>query len=177
MSLEINFLDYELEQIVPEGQTKEERQFGLVQYDPEENENKEEENDNNIEIQETYKDILTDIINENEIHDDMIKDFFIDNLFNKTENKTEMKNIIDNMKKAIERGEFKEFIEKNNKTELVQKKDDKYYQVSTLSSQLDNNEVASINLGDCEAKLRNQSNISPDEDLIIFKINHIIIWR
>ena len=36
MSLEINFLDYELEQIVPEGQTKEERQFGLVQYDPEE---------------------------------------------------------------------------------------------------------------------------------------------
>ena len=143
----------------------------------EENENEEEENDNNIEIQETYKDTLTDIINEkyeNEIHDDMIKDFFIDNLFNKTENKTEMKNIIDNMKKAIERGEFKEFIEKNNKTELVQKKDDKYYQVSTLSSQLDNNEVASINLGDCEAKLRNQSNISPDEDLIIFKINHII---
>ena len=56
----------------------------------------------------------------------MIKDFFIDNLFNKTENKTEMKNIIDNMKKAIERGEFKEFIEKNNKTELVQKKDDNY---------------------------------------------------
>ena len=36
MSLEITFLDYELEQIVPEGQTKEERQFGSVQYDPEE---------------------------------------------------------------------------------------------------------------------------------------------
>ena len=35
MSLEINFLDYEIEHIVPEGQTKEERQYGLVQYDPE----------------------------------------------------------------------------------------------------------------------------------------------
>ena len=36
MSLEINFLDYEIEHIVQEGQPKEERQFGLVQYDPEE---------------------------------------------------------------------------------------------------------------------------------------------
>ena len=35
MSLEINFLDYEIEHIVTEGQTKEERQYGLFQYDPE----------------------------------------------------------------------------------------------------------------------------------------------
>ena len=36
MSLEINFLDYEIEHLAPEGQQKEERQFGAVQYDPEE---------------------------------------------------------------------------------------------------------------------------------------------
>ena len=36
MSLEINFLDYEIENIPLEGQEEEEKQFGLVQYDPEE---------------------------------------------------------------------------------------------------------------------------------------------
>ena len=36
MSLEINFLDYEIEHLPSEGQVHEERQFGLVQYDPEE---------------------------------------------------------------------------------------------------------------------------------------------
>ena len=36
MSLEINFLDYEMEYIAPEGKDDSERQFGVVQYDPEE---------------------------------------------------------------------------------------------------------------------------------------------
>ena len=36
MSLEINFLDYEIEHLPKEGEQKEERQFGYVQYDPEE---------------------------------------------------------------------------------------------------------------------------------------------
>ena len=36
MSLEITFLDYEMEHLALEGQAKEERQFGSVQYDPEE---------------------------------------------------------------------------------------------------------------------------------------------
>ena len=36
MSLEITFLDYEIENIPLEGQEEEEKQFGLVQYDPEE---------------------------------------------------------------------------------------------------------------------------------------------
>jgi hypothetical protein len=36
MSLEINFLDYEIEHLPKEGQIPEESQFGFVQYDPEE---------------------------------------------------------------------------------------------------------------------------------------------
>ena len=36
MSLEINFLDYEIENIPLEGQEEVEKQFGLLQYDPEE---------------------------------------------------------------------------------------------------------------------------------------------
>ena len=36
MSLEINFLDYELEYITPDGKDNSEVQFGVVQYDPEE---------------------------------------------------------------------------------------------------------------------------------------------
>ena len=36
MALEITFLDYEMEHLPFEGQEKEKRQFGLVQYDPEE---------------------------------------------------------------------------------------------------------------------------------------------
>ena len=36
MSLEITFLDYQIKNIPSEGQEEEEKQFGLLQYDPEE---------------------------------------------------------------------------------------------------------------------------------------------
>ena len=65
-------------------------------------------------------------------------------------------------------------MEETNKTELLKKLDDKIYQVSTISSQLNNDEIASIHLGDCEKELRTSNNINTKEDLIIFKISYII---
>jgi len=47
------------------------------------------------------------------------------------------------------------------------------YQISTLSTQLDNDEIASINLGDCEDKLKNTTG-NFNEELTIFKMSYII---
>ena len=109
-----------------------------------------------------------------EFNGNILKYFFNSGLFNNTKNITEGKRIVENIIDAIKEGDFIKFMSETNETQLVQKSEDKIYQVSTLSSQLNNNDIASINLGDCETKLRNSSNINPNEDLIIFKINYII---
>ena len=109
-----------------------------------------------------------------EYHGDILKDFFIGDLFNNTDNITKGKIFVENIIDAIKEGDFKKYMEENNETELVKKADDIIYHISTLSSQLNNDEIASINLGDCEPKLRNFSNIEPNEELVIFKINHKI---
>ena len=117
---------------------------------------------------------LTTIIDRSEVKKEILKDFFVDNIFNNINNNKEMKNVVDDIINAIKEGEFKNYMNEYNQTELANKKDNNFYQIATLSSQLNNNEIAFVNLGDCEAKLRNISNINPDEELIIFKISKII---
>jgi len=81
---------------------------------------------------------------------------------------------IEEIIEAIKMGEFKKFMEGTYKNELFKILDDKIYQVSTLSAQMKNDEIASIYLGNCEDELRNNYNIDPYEELIIFKVGYII---
>ena len=116
--------------------------------------------------------------NKNE-NTDIIKlqDFFNSDIsinINNITNKTLEKDFIEDLIYLIKKGEFKDYIKEKNETELIKKTDSKTYQLSTLSSQLYNKEIASINLGICEDILRNSSNIAQNEDLTIFKISHII---
>ena len=106
-----------------------------------------------------------------EFDGDILKKFFIDDLLNNNDNITKGKINVENIIDALKEGEFKKYMEESNKTELVKITNDITYHVSTISSQSNNDDVASINLGDCEAKLRNSSGISPNEELVIFKIN------
>ena len=62
----------------------------------------------------------------------------------------------------------------SNDKEVIIKEENEVHQISTLSSQGDNQNVSSINFGECESILRNKSNISSDEELIIYKIEHFI---
>jgi hypothetical protein len=62
----------------------------------------------------------------------------------------------------------------SNDKEIIIKEENEVHQISTLSSQGDNQNVSSINFGECESILRNKSNISSDEELIIYKIEHFI---
>ena len=91
-------------------------------------------------------------------------DFFNNNTFNLS---------IEKIISAIKDGEFKKFMEQTNKTELVKKQEDMIYQISTLSKQLDNDEIASIHLGECEEKLKN-INGNLNEELTIFKVSYLI---
>ena len=59
-------------------------------------------------------------------------DFFNNNTFNLS---------VEKIITAIKDGEFKKFMEQTNKTELVKKQEDMIYQISTLSKQLDNDEI------------------------------------
>ena len=61
-----------------------------------------------------------------------------------------------------------------NDKEIIIKEENEVHQISTLSSQGGNKNVSSINFGECESILRNKSNISSDEELIIYKIEHFI---
>ena len=120
----------------------------------------------------------SDTENQNE-NTDIIKlqDFFNSDIsinINNITNKTLEKDFIEDLIYLIKKGEFKDYIKEKNETELIKKTDSKTYQLSTLSSQLYNKEIASINLGICEDILRNSSNIAQNEDLTIFKISHII---
>ena len=81
---------------------------------------------------------------------------------------------IEEIMEAIKMGEFRKFMEGTYKNELYKILDDKIYQVSTLSAQMKNDEIASIYLGNCEDELRADYNIDPFEELIIFKVGYII---
>ena len=141
----------------------------------EEEENEEENYISNEVYEEDIEDTISELIyNNTKLNEEILKDFFIDDIFNNTNNITLMKSIVNKIIESVKAGEFKQFMEENNETELITKQNDAFYHLSTLSSQLYNKEVGSINLGDCEEKLRNSSNIDSNEELIIFKVNHII---
>ena len=61
-----------------------------------------------------------------------------------------------------------------NDKEIIIKEENEVHQISTLSKQGENKNVSSLNFGECENILRNKSNISSDEELIIYKIEHFI---
>ena len=61
-----------------------------------------------------------------------------------------------------------------NDKEIIIKEENEVHQISTLSKQGENKNVSSINFGECEKILRNKSNISSDEELVIYKIEHFI---
>ena len=61
-----------------------------------------------------------------------------------------------------------------NDKEIIIKEENEVHQISTISKQGENKNVSSINFGECENILRNKSNISSDEELVIYKIEHFI---
>ena len=61
-----------------------------------------------------------------------------------------------------------------NKTNVIINEGNEIHQISALSNQNINNNLSNINFGECEAMLRNKSNISSNEELIIYKIEHYI---
>ena len=61
-----------------------------------------------------------------------------------------------------------------DKKDLILEDEYETYQISTLSSQLGNTNISSVDLGECENILKEYYNINETEDLIIFKIEHYI---
>ena len=99
---------------------------------------------------------------------------FIDNLIYETNNDTLKKEMVDNVIYAIKHGFFEEYMLKENKSDIIKETDNEIYQISMLSTQLNNsdNNNSIIILGDCENKLKWSNKIQPNEDLIIFKVAH-----
>ena len=58
--------------------------------------------------------------------------------------------------------------------DLVIQEEFETYQISTLSSQLQNTNISSVDIGNCEYILREFYNINETEELIIFKVEHFI---
>ena len=81
--------------------------------------------------------------------------------------------MVENLINEIKKGSFKEYL-KGNDTEIIKELDNEIYQIATLASQLNSENISTINLGDCEEKLKSSNNIASDEDLIIFKIAHLL---
>ena len=67
---------------------------------------------------------------------------------------------------------FINIIENNN--EIIIREENEQIQISTLKSQKESINYTSIDLGPCEEKLRKAYNISENEELIIFKIEHYL---
>ena len=62
--------------------------------------------------------------------------------------------------------------------DILIKKNNTLYQITTLSNQLkisqDNNNISSINFGNCDKILKTKYNIGKDEELILFKIEYYL---
>ena len=62
--------------------------------------------------------------------------------------------------------------------DILIKKNNTLYQITTLSNQVkisqDNNNISSINFGNCEKILKTKYNIGKDEELILFKIEYYL---
>ena len=97
----------------------------------------------------------------------------INRFFYESKNNTEKKLMVQNLINEIKKGSFKELL-KGNDTEIIKEIDNEIYQITTLVGQLNSENISTINLGDCEEKLKSSNNIASDEDLVIFKIAHLL---
>ena len=59
-------------------------------------------------------------------------------------------------------------------TNIVIQDNDESYQISTIQSQMNSDNLTSINFGSCENLIKSEYNLNPDDELIIFKISHFI---
>ena len=121
-----------------------------------------------------YENILTQECIPNCTLVDMLKN--ICKLNYKDTNKTEKIKINSKIIQEILNGDLgpllSEMMEGNN-TFVVEDENDVHL-ISTLEAQFDKIEYSSVDFGECEKILKNDSNISDDEQLILYKIEHSV---
>ena len=61
-----------------------------------------------------------------------------------------------------------------NGTEIIINEEKAIHQITSLNYQKVNNNLSSIDFGECQDLLRNEYNLEENEELIIYKIEHII---
>ena len=106
--------------------------------------------------------ITNNIINTNNINiTNIIRDLI------KANNTIEQKMIVEKIINIIEEGGIKNLIITKNETILIQNENE-IYQIATLSNQIKDKTIASINFGECENHLKNTYNIDLEEELIIY---------
>ena len=109
-----------------------------------------------------------EIVSSNECVDNCSSlDFFDNKCKLNIENNTLEDNLIDDIQENIQNGKLI-----SNKSKVIQN-NNSTYQISPLKNQDEdgNNNVSTIDIGDCEYKLREKYNIPENEDLVIFKID------
>ena len=92
------------------------------------------------------------------------------------ENITEKESFVNNIIKEIQNGYLNNLLEKiiHDKMDFIINGTQETYQISTLSNQIENIKISSINLSYCENILKQKYNLSENEEIIIFKIEHYI---
>jgi surface protein len=134
--------------------------------------------DNSVEIitENLFIESTTEKIMETELKTEVNHIENLINNFISEANNITREEMVDNLINAIESGSFKEYLLKSNKTEIIAETNNEIYQISTFSSQLDgnNNNISTIHLGKCEDQLKLSNNINLTEELIIFKIAHLM---
>ena len=136
---------------------------------------------NNTNRESIYKEdkITTEIIEEENYF--IISDTCnVKEFLNKTckENDTSLEdkeNIINSIKRSIVNGNIKSLLINvtNEKQDLTVEQDDAIYQITSSDNQKNKiyNNISTLNLGECENKLKSYYNISIDESLLIFKVD------
>ena len=76
----------------------------------------------------------------------------------------------------IMNGQLDELIEEiiHNKTEIIIKEDYAIHQITSISNQLNNNNLSFIDFKGCEDILKQEYNIKAEEELLIYKIENIV---
>ena len=102
---------------------------------------------------------------------------YLENKCNITgQNETNTELIIKDIISEITNGYLKKLLANiiKNKKDLIIEDTYETYQISTLSYQLQNTNISSVDLGECENILRQVYKINETEEIIIFKIDHFI---
>ena len=108
------------------------------------------------------------------------KNFFNDLCHLDFDNINERENIIKTIVNEITDKTLDDLISNmlEEQQDILIKKNNTLYQITTLSNQIkisqDNNNISSINFGNCEKILKTKYNIGKDEELILFKIEYYL---